>query len=58
VQRKQGRRIQEILAEAAELFGERGYEAVSLDDVAERLDVTRTPRLRCLHAAMAQTPAS
>ena len=34
VQRKRGRRIQEILAVAAELFGERGYDAVSLDDVA------------------------
>jgi len=41
VQRKRGRRIQEILAVAAELFGERGYAAVSLDDVAERLDVTK-----------------
>ena len=40
-QRKRGRRIQEILAVAAELFGERGYDAVSLDDVAERLDVTK-----------------
>jgi AcrR family transcriptional regulator len=41
VQRKRGRRIQEILTVAAELFGERGYAAVSLDDVAERLDVTK-----------------
>lgn len=41
VQRKRGRRIQEILTAAAELFGERGYDAVSLDDVAERLDVTK-----------------
>lgn len=41
VQRKRGRRIQEILMVAAELFGERGYDAVSLDDVAERLDVTK-----------------
>jgi AcrR family transcriptional regulator len=41
VQRKRGRRMQEILATAAELFGERGYEAVSLEDVAERLDVTK-----------------
>jgi AcrR family transcriptional regulator len=41
VQRKRGRRIQEILAVAAELFGERGFDAVSLDDVAERLDVTK-----------------
>lgn len=40
-QRKRGRRIQEILTTAAELFGERGYDAVSLDDVAERLDVTK-----------------
>ncbi len=41
VQRKRGRRIQEILAVAGELFGERGFDAVSLDDVAERLDVTK-----------------
>ena len=41
VQRKRGRRIQEILAAAGELFGERGFDAVSLDDVAERLDVTK-----------------
>jgi AcrR family transcriptional regulator len=41
VQRKRGRRIQEILTVAAELFGERGFDAVSLDDVAERLDVTK-----------------
>ena len=41
VERKRGRRIQEILTTAAEMFGERGYAAVSLDDVAERLDVTK-----------------
>lgn len=41
VQRKRGRRIQEILAVAGELFGEHGFDAVSLDDVAERLDVTK-----------------
>ncbi|MCD2196822.1 TetR/AcrR family transcriptional regulator [Actinomycetospora endophytica] len=41
VQRKRDRRIQEILTTAAELFGERGYDAVSLEDVAERLDVTK-----------------
>ncbi|GLZ43924.1 TetR family transcriptional regulator [Actinomycetospora sp. NBRC 106375] len=41
VARKRGRRIQQILAVAAELFGERGYDAVNLDDVAERLDVTK-----------------
>lgn len=41
VERKRGRRIQEILSTAAELFGERGYDAVSLEDVAERLDVTK-----------------
>lgn len=41
VQRKRGRRVQEILTAAAELFGERGFDAVSLDDVAERLDVTK-----------------
>jgi AcrR family transcriptional regulator len=41
VERKRGRRIQEILTAAAELFGERGYDAVSLEDVADRLDVTK-----------------
>ena len=41
IERKRGRRIQEILATAAALFGERGYEAVSLEDVADRLDVTK-----------------
>ena len=41
VARKRGRRMQQIVAVAAELFGERGYDAVSLDDVAERLDVTK-----------------
>jgi AcrR family transcriptional regulator len=40
-QGKRGRRIQEILTTAAELFGAQGYEAVSLEDVAERLDVTK-----------------
>ena len=39
VQRKRGKRINEIVTAAAELFGEHGYDAVSLDDVAERLDV-------------------
>lgn len=41
VQRKRGRKIHEILTVAAGLFGERGYDAVSLEDVAERLDVTK-----------------
>ena len=41
VQRKRGRRVQEILRAAAELFGERGYDGVSLEDVAQRLDVTK-----------------
>ncbi len=41
VQRKRDARIQRILTTAAELFGERGYDAVSLEDVAERLDVTK-----------------
>src|SRR3954471_21751282 len=41
IERKRGKRIQEILATAAALFGERGYAAVSLEDVAERLDVTK-----------------
>ena len=41
VQRKRGKRIQEIITTAAELFGERGYDGVSLEDVADRLDVTK-----------------
>ncbi|MGD9529013.1 TetR/AcrR family transcriptional regulator [Pseudonocardia sp.] len=41
VERKRGRRIREILTVAAEMFGERGFDAVSLEDVAERLDVTK-----------------
>lgn len=41
VQRKRDRRIRQILTTAAELVGERGYEDVSLEDVAERLDVTK-----------------
>lgn len=41
VQRKRGRRRQEIVTAAAELFGERGYDSVSLDDVADRLDLTK-----------------
>ena len=41
VARKRGRRIQEIVTTAAELFGARGYDAVSLEDVADRLDVTK-----------------
>ncbi|MEJ2887533.1 TetR/AcrR family transcriptional regulator [Actinomycetospora aeridis] len=41
VERKRGRRVEQILAVAAELFGERGYDAVNLEDVAERLDVTK-----------------
>ena len=41
VQRKRSRRMQEILAVAAQLFGERGYEAVTVEEVAARLDVTK-----------------
>lgn len=41
VQRKRSKRIREIVQTAAELFGERGYDAVSVDDVADRLDVTK-----------------
>jgi AcrR family transcriptional regulator len=41
VQRKRGQRVAQIIKTAAELFGERGYDDVSLDDVAERLDVTK-----------------
>jgi AcrR family transcriptional regulator len=41
VARKRSRRMQEILAVAAQLFGERGYEAVTVEEVAARLDVTK-----------------
>lgn len=41
VQRRRDRRIRQILTTAAELIGEHGYEGISLDDVAERLDVTK-----------------
>lgn len=41
VERKRGRRVEQIVAVAAELFGERGYDAVNLEDVAARLDVTK-----------------
>lgn len=41
VARKRGERVQQIVRTAAELFGERGYGAVSLEDVAERLDLTK-----------------
>lgn len=41
VERKREVRVRAILAAAAELFAERGYDAVSLDDVAQRLDVTK-----------------
>ena len=39
--RKRGERVRAILTTAAELFGERGYGGVSLEDVADRLDVTK-----------------
>ena len=41
MQRKRSRRMQEILGVAAQLFGERGYEAVTVEEVAARLDVTK-----------------
>lgn len=41
VERKRNRRVQEILRAAAELIGERGHAAVTLDAVAEALDVTK-----------------
>jgi AcrR family transcriptional regulator len=41
VERKRNQRILEILTATAELVGEHGYDAVTLDDVAERLDVTK-----------------
>ncbi|MFC5062465.1 TetR/AcrR family transcriptional regulator [Actinomycetospora atypica] len=41
VQRKRDERVRRIVAAAAEVFGERGYEAANLEDVAERLDVTK-----------------
>ncbi|NYD35008.1 AcrR family transcriptional regulator [Actinomycetospora corticicola] len=41
VQRKRDERVRRIVAVAAEVFGERGYEATTLEEVAERLDVTK-----------------
>lgn len=41
VRRKRDQRVRQIVKTAAELFGEHGYDAVSVDDVAERLDVTK-----------------
>jgi AcrR family transcriptional regulator len=41
VQRKRDERVRRIVATAAEVFGERGYHAANLEDVAERLDVTK-----------------
>lgn len=41
VQRKRDERVRRIVAAAAEVFGERGYDAANLEDVAERLDVTK-----------------
>ena len=41
VQRKRDERVRRIVAAAAEVFGERGYEGTNLEDVAERLDVTK-----------------
>lgn len=41
VQRKRGRRVREIVRAAADLFGEHGYDAVNLEDVAAALDVTK-----------------
>ena len=41
IQRKRDERVRRIVAAAAEVFGERGYEAANLEDVADRLDVTK-----------------
>jgi AcrR family transcriptional regulator len=41
VQRKRDERVRRIVATAAEVLGERGYEGTALEDVAERLDVTK-----------------
>lgn len=41
VQRKREERVQEIVRAAADLFGEHGYDAVNLEDVAAVLDVTK-----------------
>lgn len=41
VQRKRDERVRRIVATAAEVLGERGYEGTNLEDVAERLDVTK-----------------
>lgn len=42
VQRKRDQRVRDIVTAAAQLFGEKGYEAVSLEDVAALLDVTKS----------------
>src|SRR5690625_2716300 len=38
IQRKRGQRVEQIVRTAAALFGERGFDAVSLEDVAEQLE--------------------
>lgn len=41
VARRRDRKVQEILAATAEVLARRGYHGVSLDEVAERLDLTK-----------------
>ncbi|NMO93824.1 TetR/AcrR family transcriptional regulator [Actinomycetospora sp. TBRC 11914] len=41
VQRKRDERVRRIVATAADVLGERGYEATNLEDVAARLDLTK-----------------
>lgn len=41
VQRKRGKRVERILEETAEVIGRQGISRFSLEDVAERLDVTK-----------------
>jgi AcrR family transcriptional regulator len=41
IERKRRRRVNEILRVAAEVVAERGYQAASLDEVADRLDLAK-----------------
>lgn len=41
IQRKRNQRVESIVRTAAQMFGEYGYYAVNLDDVADQLDVTK-----------------
>jgi AcrR family transcriptional regulator len=41
VARKRDRKVQDILAAAAEVLSERGYHGLNLDEIADRLDLTK-----------------